>query len=196
MTLATVPLVAVKLPVETPVTASLKVAVKLIGPLVTGATMLSVTVVTVGARVSIPWLSRPDRFAATAALPAVSVAPPATRLNATLPDATPAVGLTTTVYWLGVTCVTLAIVPLVAVKLPVETPVTTSLKVAVKLIGPLVTEAATSSVTAVTVGARVSMPWLSRLDRFAATAALPVGRSRRPPPGSAPQCQTPHRPPD
>ena len=52
MTLAIVPLVAVKLPVETPVTASLKVAVKLIGPLVTGATMLSVTVATDGAMVS------------------------------------------------------------------------------------------------------------------------------------------------
>ena len=50
-----------------------------------------------GARVSMPWLSRPDRFAATAALPAVSIAPPATRLSATLPDATPAVGFTTTV---------------------------------------------------------------------------------------------------
>ena len=50
-----------------------------------------------GAVVSMPWLSRPDRFAATAALPAASVAPPATRLSATLPDATPAAGFTTTV---------------------------------------------------------------------------------------------------
>ena len=69
-----------KLLAETPVTASLKAAVKLIGPLVTGAAMLSVTAVTVGARVSI-WrvpvgltLSAPVR---TAALPAASViAPP------------------------------------------------------------------------------------------------------------------------
>ena len=97
MTLATVPLVAVKLLVETPVTASLKVAVKLIGPLVTAAATLSVTATTVGASVLMPWLSRLARFAATATLPAVSVAPPATRLSATLPDANPAVGLTTMV---------------------------------------------------------------------------------------------------
>ena len=71
MTLATVPLVAVKLPVETPVTASLKLAVKLIGPLVTVATMLSVTVVTVGARVSSTKLV--VAAAAVCALPAASV---------------------------------------------------------------------------------------------------------------------------
>src|SRR3954464_5215135 len=74
------PLVAVKLLVETPVTASLKAAVKLINPLVTAAATLSVTAVTVGARVSIPWLSSPDRLAATAALPPPFPAPPPRRI--------------------------------------------------------------------------------------------------------------------
>ena len=78
-----------------PVTDSLKVKVKVMSPLVTVA-LLSV-MLTVGARVSTAWLSRLDRLAATAALPATSTAPPATRLKATFPDAVPAVGVTTTV---------------------------------------------------------------------------------------------------
>ena len=55
------------------------------------------TVLTVGASVSIAWLSKLARFAATAALPAASVAPLATRLSSTLPAATLAVGSTFTV---------------------------------------------------------------------------------------------------
>ena len=80
MTLATVPLVAVKLLVETPVTASLKVAVKLIGPLVTAAATLSVTATTVGkvARVNVTGVLAP-------VLPAASVSW-ATMLWMPLPD--------------------------------------------------------------------------------------------------------------
>ena len=50
-----------------------------------------------GARVSMAWLSLPDRSALMTALPAASRRPVPTKLSATLPEATPLLGVTTTV---------------------------------------------------------------------------------------------------
>ena len=97
-TLLTVPFVAVKLPVPTvPTTASSNVTSKLIISLVTAAKVVSVTVLTLGASVSRPWLSLFARLALTTEFPAASVNPVPTRLSATIPLAIPAAGVTTTV---------------------------------------------------------------------------------------------------
>ena len=79
-----------------PVKASLKVTVKVIASLVTAAVVASVTVVTTGATVSMAWLARLLRLALAKALPAASVKPVPTKLRATLPLATFALGVTTT----------------------------------------------------------------------------------------------------
>ena len=105
------------------------------------------------------WLSLPDKSALISTLPAASARLPATRLRATLPEATPAVGVTATVKWLLSTLVTEPTVPLVALKLPVPTvPTTASSKLTWKVRASLVTAAAVSSVTLLTTGVWVSMP--------------------------------------
>ena len=80
-----------------PVSASLKLTVKVIASLVMAAVVASVTVLTVGASVSTAWLAMLLRLALARALPAASVRPVPTTLNATSPLARPAVGVTTTV---------------------------------------------------------------------------------------------------
>ncbi len=93
----TVPLVAVKLLVLTvPTTASSKVTVNVMA-LLAVPLVASVTVLTTGALVSMACASKLAKLALTTALPAASLSPAPTRLSVTLPEATPAVGVTTTV---------------------------------------------------------------------------------------------------
>ena len=116
------------------------------------------TTAAAGAKVSMAWLPKMAKLALANGLPAASVRPAPTRLRATLPAATPAVGVTTTVYALVVpTCTTAVMLALVAAKLPTLTrPAMASSKVTVKVMASLVTPAVTLSLTAVTSGAWVS----------------------------------------